>query len=161
MPNELWPVGIWREHRGGTLTRAYRDVMLTLRTYRGRGALICSAHETRADGARCSVRTVQRASRQAKRLDLVAWSERRVRAGWRWLHTSNRHEPTVPDGPVQPELRPVWSRSLTRQAGRGGESGEKKRLNRGIRLGWRHWCERQQAHRTCWRCSSGQSRWHC
>jgi hypothetical protein len=73
MPNQPWPDRIWLEHRAGTLTRAYRDVLLTLRTYRGRGGMICPAHETLAERARCSISTVQRALRQAQRLGLVSW----------------------------------------------------------------------------------------
>jgi hypothetical protein len=89
MPNQPWPDRIWLEHRAGTLTRAYRDVLLTLRTYRGRSGMIHPSHETLAERAKCSVSTVQWALRQAQRLGLVSWTERRVRAGWRWLRTSN------------------------------------------------------------------------
>ena len=51
---------LWREFRAGNLTRAYRDVLLPLRTYPP-GGLICPAHATVAEGGGCSVRTVQRA----------------------------------------------------------------------------------------------------
>src|SRR5208282_4944956 len=52
--------------------------------------------------ARCCVRTVQAALRAAADLGLIAWSERRVRAGWRWLRTSNLYRFIVPAGPVSP-----------------------------------------------------------
>jgi DNA-binding transcriptional MocR family regulator len=126
-PQPTWQDRIWQEYRAGTLTRAWRDVMLTLRTYRGHGGLICPSHETLAQRTACSVSTVQRALRQAKLLGLVQWTERRFRSGWRWLRTSNSYELTVPDDPVQPALRPVWwRRRTTGQADGVGESVERK-----------------------------------
>ena len=82
-----------RPARAGNLTRAYRDVLLTLATFRGAGGLICPAHATLAERGGCSVSTVRRALAQAFRLDLVSWTERRIRAGWRWLRTFNAYRP--------------------------------------------------------------------
>lgn len=129
-----WTDRVWREHRAGTLTRSYRDVLLTLRSYRGHGGLICPAHETLAERAKCSVSTVQRALHQAQRLGLVGWAERRVRAGWRWFRASNRYWLTVPDGPVEPSMRPVWWRRATTSQDDGGgesESIERKTAQKG------------------------------
>jgi hypothetical protein len=84
---------IWLEFRAGNLTRAHRDVMLCLVAY---GRVAWPSHETLADRANCCVRTVQRALEAARDLGLVTWVERRVRAGWRWLRTSNRYTLTVP-----------------------------------------------------------------
>ena len=78
-----WTARVWREFHASTLTRAYRDVLLTLRTFRGAGGAIHPSHATLADRAKCGVRTVQRALRQAELLGLVDWIERRVRAAWR------------------------------------------------------------------------------
>ena len=75
-----WTARVWAEFRAGNLTRVWRDVLLTLKTYRGHGGLICPSHATLAERARCSVRTVQRALAMGRRLGLVSWSERRVRA---------------------------------------------------------------------------------
>ncbi len=127
----LWTNRVWHEFRAGNLTRNYRDVLLTLRTFRGTGGLCVPAHATLADRARCSVRTVQRALVQAQVLDLVSWTERRVRAGWRWLRTSNAYRLAVPDGPVQlgmraPFLRPATCPATVGQTVRGGESLSKK-----------------------------------
>jgi len=83
-----WIDRVWREYRVRNLTRAYRDVLLTLHSYRGTGGTCTPAHATLAERVGCSVRTVQRALQQAQRLDLVHWTERRVRLGWRWLRTS-------------------------------------------------------------------------
>jgi len=126
-----WRARIWREFHADNLTRGYRDVLLTLRTFRGTGGLCVPAHATLADRAGCSVRTVQRALMQAQVLDLVSWTERRVRAGWRWLRTSNAYRLAVPDGPVQPGMRMPFSRSAicpatTGQSDRGGENLSKK-----------------------------------
>jgi DNA-binding transcriptional MocR family regulator len=118
---------VWKEFRAGNLTRGYRDVLLTLATFRGAGGLICPSHATLAERAGCSVSTVQRALAMAAQLGLVSWSERRVRAGWRWLQTSNAYRLELPDGPVQLGMRPAWPRRRTDgQFDRGGESLSKK-----------------------------------
>jgi Helix-turn-helix domain len=64
-------------------------VLLTLHTFRGQGSAAWPSHATLAERARCCTRTVQRALQHAQHLGLVSWAERRVRAGWRWLRTSN------------------------------------------------------------------------
>lgn len=132
MPADQWTDRVWREYRAGNLTRSYRDVLLTLRTFRGAGGLICPAHATLAERAKCSVRTVQRALAQAQRLGLVFWTERRVRAAWRWLRTSNVYQLAVPEEPVQPGQRPTWPRrATTGQNGGGGESEIRKEAQEG------------------------------
>jgi hypothetical protein len=108
-----WRDRVWKEFRAGNLTRAYRDVLLTLATFRGAGGLICPAHATLAERAGCSVSTVRRALAQASQLDLVSWMERRVRAGWRWLCTSNAYRLAVPGTSVQRGMRPAWPRRRT------------------------------------------------
>jgi hypothetical protein len=126
-PANPWRDRVWQEFRAGNLTRAYRDVLLTLATFRGAGGLICPAHATLAERAGCSVSTVQRALAQAFRLDLVSWTERRIRAGWRWLRTSNAYRLAVPDGPVRHGMRPEWPRRRTSaQCDGGGESRKKE-----------------------------------
>jgi DNA-binding transcriptional MocR family regulator len=118
-----WTTRVWREFRVGNLTRAMRDSLLTLATYRGAGGLCMPSHATLADRARVCVRTVQRAIEQARDLGLVVATERRVRRGWRWLRTSNSYRLTVPETPLQPGLRPIFRRaSTTGQQDRGGES---------------------------------------
>ena len=108
-----WRDRVWQEFCAGNLTRAYRDVLLTLATFRGAGGLICPAHATLAERAGCSVSTVRRALTQACRLNLVSWTERRIRAGWRWLRTSNAYRLVLPGGPVQRGMRPAWPRRRT------------------------------------------------
>ena len=88
MPTPTWITRIWHEYRAGNLTRADRDVLLTLHTFRGHGGIAWPSHATLAERARCCTRTVQRALQQAQGLGLVSWTERRVRAGWRWLRAS-------------------------------------------------------------------------
>jgi hypothetical protein len=95
-----WINRIWLEYRAGNLTRAARDVLLTLHTFRGTGGAAWPSHATLADRARCCTRTVQRALAQAQCLGLVSWAERRVRAGWRWLRSSNLYRFVVSDLPV-------------------------------------------------------------
>jgi hypothetical protein len=50
---------------------------------------------------------------QASLLGLVSWAERRVRAGWRWLRTSNAYRLVMPDGSVRRGMRPAWPRRRT------------------------------------------------
>jgi hypothetical protein len=118
--NSSWTARVWREFHVGNLTRAFRDVLLTLKTYRGRGGLICPSHETLAQRVGCHASTVWRALRAARVLGLVQWTERRVRAVWRSLRTSNRYWLLQPEEPVAP--RP---RTTVQRAG-GGENTKKK-----------------------------------
>jgi DNA-binding transcriptional MocR family regulator len=100
-----WRLRCWQEWRAGNLTRSARDCLLILLTFRGPGGVAWPSHETLAGRVGCSVRTVQRALAQAQHLGLVQWSERRVRAGWRWLRTSNLYRLLCPHSPVEPGQR--------------------------------------------------------
>jgi Helix-turn-helix domain len=104
MPN--WTTRCWQEFRARNLSRSARDILLTLATFRGRGGAIYPSHETLAERAKCSVRTVRRALMQARELGLVSWCERRVRVGWKWQQSSNSYRLAVPDAPVEPRPRP-------------------------------------------------------
>ena len=128
-----WRDRVWQEWRINNLTRAFRDVLLTLATYRGTGGVAHPSHETLASRAGCCVRTVQRALQAARDLDLVRWTERRVRAGWRWLRTSNAYRLGVLARGVEPGLRPC--RSTTGQNGRGGERLKTRGASQGAESG--------------------------
>jgi len=125
-----WTDRIWREFRAGTLTRSWRDVLLTLATFRGSGGAIHPSHSTLAERGRCSVRTVQRALAHAQRLGLVVWAERRVRASWRWLRTSNTYRLLdargAGPGPPTPLLAPP-RHYRTDRPGRGERKQEGSR----------------------------------
>jgi hypothetical protein len=125
---EQWTARVWHEYRAANLTRAMRDVLLTLATYRGPGGIAWPSHAALAERAKCSVRTVQRALAMAAELGLVAWTERRVRAGWRWLPTSNAYRLLTPLEAVRTGLRAAWRPmpATTGQDGRGGERSSKK-----------------------------------
>lgn len=86
--DKTWSSLIWKLFHKGELTALRRDVLLRLAEYAPRA---WPAHETLAERAGCSVRTVQRALEDGRRLGLVSWTERRIRAGWRWLRTSNHY----------------------------------------------------------------------
>jgi hypothetical protein len=123
MSNRSWPARVWAEFHADNLTRAGRDVLLTLHTYRGAGGVAWPSHATLAQRCDCDVRTVQRALQQGQRLDLVSWAERRVRSGWRWLRMSNLYRFISPTGPVQAGMRAVFCRpATTRHFVGGGES---------------------------------------
>ncbi len=116
-----WTDRIWREYRARNLTRAFRDILLTLKTFRGQGGQIWPSHQTLANRARCSVSSVQRCLAHAQRLALVDWAERRVRVGWRWLRTSNVYSLIVPDTDVEPTMKPLWPRPRTNSQDDRGE----------------------------------------
>ncbi len=120
-----WTAAVWQHFHAGALTRAHRDVLLTLRTYRGHGGDCWPAHETVAARARCSPSTVLRALRQARELGLVRWAERRVRAGWRWLRSSNAYRFILPDRPPKPRAR------ACRRTDRQKAGGEESQRNQG------------------------------
>lgn len=109
-----WIARVWAEFHAGYLTRAARDVLLTLRTYRGQGGACFPSHATLAERVGCSDRTVRRALALARDLGLVSWVERRVRSSWRWLRTSNSYRMTMPPEPLPPTT------------GHGGRRAERK-----------------------------------
>jgi hypothetical protein len=146
-----WTTRIWQEFRAGNLTRAYRDVLLTLHTFRGTGGACWPSHETLADRANCCTKTVQRALRQARELDLIRWVERRVRVGWRWLQTSNLYTFTTPAGPVQAGMRAPRTARVALTDIRAGEGRASKKEALEER------CGRRPGLPTCWRC--GGRRW--
>jgi hypothetical protein len=121
--SEPWAARVWAEYRARNLSRGQRDVLLCLRTFRGPGGVAWPSHQTLADRARCCVRTVQRALTAAQSLGLVDWSERRFRAGWRWLRSSNRYRFAVPEGPI---LAAPWLKPTTGHFARRVESLRKK-----------------------------------
>lgn len=132
MPTETWITRIWREHRVGNLTRAHRDVLLTLHTYRASGGCAWPSHKTLADRAGCCVRTVQSALKAARDLGLVQWTERRVRAGWRWLRTSNLYQFLRPEAPVVQGDRP--RHRTTGKICWGGEIPKKEAVTEGRKV---------------------------
>ena len=144
-----WTTRIWHEFRAGNLTRAYRDCLLTLHTFRGPGGVAWPAHTTLASRARCGIRTVQRALRQAADLDLVSWHERRRRAagggsgrqplsvhgpggGYRCPKLGQRSQRLSGRTYQNAEVRTFQRQPTTGQPGRGGESGSKKAALRAL-----------------------------
>ena len=64
-------------------------------------------------------------------LGLVSWTERRVRAAWRWLRISNSYRLDTPAEAVRPGLRPAWPcRATTGQNDGGGESLRKQEADK-------------------------------
>jgi hypothetical protein len=118
-----WTTRIWQEYRSGNLTRAARDVLLCLRTFRGPGGTAWPSHATLADRARCCTRTVARALAQAQALGLVDWCERRVRVGWRWLQSSNRYWFTTPSAPMEVLRQPKRPRAAQTDSATGEGRG--------------------------------------
>ena len=127
MPND-WTARIWAEFRAGNLTRAWRDALLTLATFRGHGGIICPAHATLAARTSMASKTVERALHAARDLGLITWSERRIRRGWRLIRSSNLYRLIVPDAPLQIGLR--QPRVTNRPRVRVGESKKEIRCTR-------------------------------
>ena len=79
----LWIPLVWAAFRRGELSHIYRDVLLRLPPFRGKGGLIFPSHETLAHRAGCSVSTVKRALAAGRALGLIDW--RGVwRRSWGW-----------------------------------------------------------------------------
>ena len=82
---------------------------------------------TLAERVDCHATTVWRALQAARDLGLVQWTERRVRAAWRSLRTSNWYWLTTPEAPVEPRPRTSMQRA------EGGEREEKQAAREGSR----------------------------
>lgn len=150
MTADQWTPAVWTQFRAGNLTRAFRDVLLTLRTFDGRAGLYPS-HATLADRASCAVRTVQEALRQGRALGLVSWLSGASR------RTSNRYVLTVPKAVAQAGAR--LSRAASRLAGKAAavasalvgkrrQEGEQKTNLQVAGQGWRSWPAPQAPLRT-------------
>ena len=94
----LWIPAVWAQYRAGNLTPLSRDVLLRLQKF-DRGQGLWPAHDTLAEAARCSVRTVQGALAQGRRLGLLDWVSG---AGRR---TSNRYSLTLPSAAAETGAR--------------------------------------------------------
>jgi hypothetical protein len=129
LPAKPWIDRVWQEFRAGNLTRAYRDVLLTLAGYRACPAIVPS-HATLAERCKCSVRTVQRALQAGRELGLVSWTERRVRAVWRALRASNRYVLLFPAGSAEPRRPPPTTGQGDRAKGRVSKKGSREVLAR-------------------------------
>lgn len=114
MTADLWIPAVWTQFRAGNLTRAFRDVLLTLQTF-DRSAGIYPSHATLAARAACAVRTVQEALRQGRALGLVSWCSGAFR------RTSNRYAFTLPRAAAQAgaRLSRVAARIARTRRGRG------------------------------------------
>lgn len=91
-----WFHRIEQEYRAGNLTAKWFLVLRQLGFYCGKRGEAWPSHDTLAERAGCSTRTVQRALQRARDLGLISWVERRVRSGWRWLRTSNVYRLLMP-----------------------------------------------------------------
>ena len=124
----VWLTRVKREHAAGNLTHAARLVLEQLDGYFGRRREAWPSHATLAERTGCCVKTVQRALQAARDLGLVRWTERRVRAAWRSLRTSNVYRLLLPEGPVQ--SRAEASFTTTGQKARGAVRARKTRGSR-------------------------------
>ena len=150
MTADRWIPAVWTQFRTGNLTRAFRDVLLTLQTFDGRGGLYPS-HATLAARAACAVRTVQEALRQGRALGLVSWHSGATR------RTSNHYVLIVPRAAVAAGCR--LSHAAARAAGKVAavaralvgkprQEGEQKNNPTRARQGLRSWPEPQAPLRT-------------
>ncbi len=124
-----WDPAVWSAFRAGALTRSGRDVLLTLRTFRGAGGLIYPSHARLALRAGCCERTVRTALSDARKAGLVSWSSGRLR------RTSNRYVLELPRqvGAARPLRRVERAaaravRALVGNRRREGENSFKKGL---------------------------------
>ena len=118
-PTPDWRAAVWDAHRAGRLTRAARDVLLTLATFRGPGGRIWPSHALLAARAACCSKTVLRAMQQARAAGLLAWRAIRWRTpGGYWRQSSNLYALRLPA--AAPD-------------GHSGREGEKPKIPEGSR----------------------------
>ena len=92
-----WRAAVWAAFRADMLTRAGRDVMLTLASFRGPGGQIWPSHALLAARARVCIKTVVRAMQQAKEAGLLRWKAIRWRTpGGFWRRVSNLYVLRLP-----------------------------------------------------------------
>lgn len=101
-----WDIAVWMAFRARNLTRADRDVLLTLRTY-ARSGRAWPSQATLARKARTCAKTVCRAMRAGQGAGLVAWTKgRRWLSGGSWKRGSNTYTLLTPDlMPLAPGVR--------------------------------------------------------
>jgi hypothetical protein len=122
-----WTTRIEAEFAADNLTRAYRDALLALVSFRGHGGEIYPSQASIAARAHCSERTVRRAIVMGVKLGLMVVLPRRGWHNGRYVRTSNRYILGAPNRPVVPGQRPPWPRrASTGQAGRVQDSVSKQ-----------------------------------
>ena len=97
-----WLARVKAEWLAGNLTDKGRIVLMEMATFTRCRFGIWPSHALLARRARCCVRTVQEALREARGLGLLEWWQQRVRAVWRSLRSVNRYVLRLPEGSVQP-----------------------------------------------------------
>ena len=143
----LWIPAVWAQYRASNLTPLSRDVLLRLQKF-DRGQGLWPAHDTLAECSRCSVRTVQAALAQGRRLGLVDWVSGASR------RTSNRYSLTLPKvaAEVGARLGRTAARAVARVAALGKalvgrmrseieQTASKRPTGQGS--GWKAWPEPQ------------------
>ena len=93
-----WLARVKQEWAAGGLTDKGRIVLMELATFTRCRFGIWPSHALLARRARCCVRTVQEAVREAKAVGLLDWCHQRVKAVWRSLRTVNRYVLRLPEG---------------------------------------------------------------
>lgn len=124
-----WIPAVWTAFHARALSRSARDVLLTLRTFRGAGGLIYPSHARLAERVGCCVSTVQVALAAARDAGLVGWTSGRRR------RTSNRYTLELPEGTPSARVPRRQERAAARavrplvgERRGGGENSFKKGL---------------------------------
>ena len=132
MDLQFWEPAVWAAFHTRALSRSARDVLLTLRTFRGAGGLIYPSHARLAERVGCSISTVQVALAVARDAGLVSWaSGRRQRTSNRYVLELPRDAPQA-RVPRRVERLAVWAaRALVGERRGEGENRLKKGLTNG------------------------------
>ena len=102
-----WEKTIWAAFKAGDLTRTFRDALLCLAKFRGRGGLIFPSHKAIARRAGCCAKSVERALAAAEGLGFVTWIKRRKRVVWGTEPTSNLYTLIAGNPPKPPDRQGV------------------------------------------------------
>ena len=132
MDLQSWRPAVWAAFHAKTLTRTWRDVLLTLATFRGRRGELWPAHATLAQRAGCSPRTVRAALKAAQEAGLVSWASGARR------RQSNRYKLLLPVGAAVPRVARRVERVVRAIVGKWRSTGENREEKSSPgRTGWR------------------------
>jgi hypothetical protein len=126
-----WLAHVKQQWLAGNLTDKGRIILIELATFTRCRFGVWPSHQLLARRARCCVRTVQTALREARAIGLLDWCHQRVEAAWRSLRTVNRYELMLPAGVVQ--SGPHGPGRTTGKACRGDIQPEKQGAQEGSR----------------------------
>ena len=131
MDLQSWRPAVWAAFHAQALTRTWRDVLLTLATFRGHGGELWPAHATPAQRTGGSPRTVRAALKAGQEAGLVSWVSGARR------RQSNRYRLLLPATAAVPRVVRRVERVVRAIVGKWRSAGENREEKGCIgKVGW-------------------------